>query len=285
MFGFAPGGDAGEWKCSGRSIPGFNSRRARGDGRTRARPHRAIRRTRDGGGRECATRHCLEQFAAAFDAERDGSSALRPSKSRSGATANSLGADRRSTCARCWRTAGLGNRRSRSRCSTMCSTYATHASWAKNTCATCLDSKLRHECEGAPTSAVTKRASIRARIRRRLPACRRRVPRERRVQPRHPPSRTGVANRYNRRRNGEMAERIKAPVLKTSEGSNLPWVRIPLSAIRLRRRAMTPSTCCIRATAARAIRLELRPRATRPRRDRAFVEASRRFAVSRSSAR
>ena len=29
--------------------------------------------------------------------------------------------------------------------------------------------------------------------------------------------------------NGEMAERFKAPVLKTGEGSNLPWVRIPLS--------------------------------------------------------
>lgn len=28
---------------------------------------------------------------------------------------------------------------------------------------------------------------------------------------------------------GEMAERFKAPVLKTGEGSNLPWVRIPLS--------------------------------------------------------
>ena len=27
--------------------------------------------------------------------------------------------------------------------------------------------------------------------------------------------------------NGEMAERFKAPVLKTGEGSNLPWVRIP----------------------------------------------------------
>jgi hypothetical protein len=26
-----------------------------------------------------------------------------------------------------------------------------------------------------------------------------------------------------------MAERFKAPVLKTGEGSNLPWVRIPLS--------------------------------------------------------
>lgn len=26
-----------------------------------------------------------------------------------------------------------------------------------------------------------------------------------------------------------MAERLKAPVLKTGEGSNLPWVRIPLS--------------------------------------------------------
>ena len=30
-------------------------------------------------------------------------------------------------------------------------------------------------------------------------------------------------------RKGEMAERFKAPVLKTGEGSNLPWVRIPLS--------------------------------------------------------
>lgn len=28
---------------------------------------------------------------------------------------------------------------------------------------------------------------------------------------------------------GEMAERFKAPVLKTGEGLNLPWVRIPLS--------------------------------------------------------
>src|SRR5690606_20549949 len=28
---------------------------------------------------------------------------------------------------------------------------------------------------------------------------------------------------------GEMAEWFKAPVLKTGEGSNLPWVRIPLS--------------------------------------------------------
>ena len=26
-----------------------------------------------------------------------------------------------------------------------------------------------------------------------------------------------------------MAERFKAPVLKTGEGLNLPWVRIPLS--------------------------------------------------------
>lgn len=30
-------------------------------------------------------------------------------------------------------------------------------------------------------------------------------------------------------RYGEMAERFKAPVLKTGEGLNLPWVRIPLS--------------------------------------------------------
>lgn len=30
-------------------------------------------------------------------------------------------------------------------------------------------------------------------------------------------------------RYGEMAERFKAPVLKTGEGSFLPWVRIPLS--------------------------------------------------------
>jgi hypothetical protein len=33
----------------------------------------------------------------------------------------------------------------------------------------------------------------------------------------------------NARPIGEMAERFKAPVLKTGEGSNLPWVRIPLS--------------------------------------------------------
>src|SRR5690606_9199243 len=38
---------------------------------------------------------------------------------------------------------------------------------------------------------------------------------------------TGIAGRCNR--SGEMAERFKAPVLKTGEGSNLPWVRIPLS--------------------------------------------------------
>ncbi len=31
---------------------------------------------------------------------------------------------------------------------------------------------------------------------------------------------------------GEVAERFKAPVLKTGEGSNLPWVRIPLSPPR-----------------------------------------------------
>ena len=37
----------------------------------------------------------------------------------------------------------------------------------------------------------------------------------------------GPASRLGRY--GEMAERFKAPVLKTGEGLNLPWVRIPLS--------------------------------------------------------
>src|SRR5690606_1381061 len=35
------------------------------------------------------------------------------------------------------------------------------------------------------------------------------------------------------RNNGQMAERLKAPVLKTGEGSNLPWVRIPLCPPKL----------------------------------------------------
>tara|TARA_B100000029_G_scaffold381548_1_gene376723 strand:+ start:1064 stop:1183 length:120 start_codon:yes stop_codon:yes gene_type:complete len=29
--------------------------------------------------------------------------------------------------------------------------------------------------------------------------------------------------------NGEMAERLKAPVLKTGKGATLSWVRIPVS--------------------------------------------------------
>src|SRR3546814_133846 len=38
----------------------------------------------------------------------------------------------------------------------------------------------------------------------------------------NPPAQTRIHS-------GEIAERFKAPVLKTGEGSNLPWVRIPLS--------------------------------------------------------
>lgn len=40
---------------------------------------------------------------------------------------------------------------------------------------------------------------------------------------------TWACGRVKRYRYGEMAERFKAPVLKTGEGSFLPWVRIPLS--------------------------------------------------------
>ena len=50
-------------------------------------------------------------------------------------------------------------------------------------------------------------------------------------------ARMSPAPRAMRRRDnayGEMAERFKAPVLKTGEGSNLPWVRIPLSPPLLR---------------------------------------------------